>query len=310
MRVVAESGALRKSVELSSADLVLIAQAYAAKFANQPDRATAKAMEALALARERARSDPANEDAQNELGAALQCAALFGNAKDAIPYLEDQASLFEGMLARDPHNPTRWRNDALAHKYIAGYLITSEDFDRAFPHLRRAEELDESAVRAAPNNPERKMGLAIDLSQWGEYYQGKKDFAKAIQYTQASLAIRRELASADPKDNWAKDRLSFILTWLGDLQMDVSARNALVSYKQARSITQQLPTESLRTQRLAVSISGMGNAYRKLGDVQRSCVSYAESMKLYREVLKSSPGYADVAEATERAYSSCPDANP
>jgi serine/threonine protein kinase/tetratricopeptide (TPR) repeat protein len=287
----------------------LVAQAEAAKFANQPARAAAKATEALALARERARSDPASLGAQFQLGAALQCAALYGGVKDPIPYLEEQTSVYEGMLAREPNYPA-WRRDAaLAHKYVAGYLITGGDLDRAFAHLKRAEELDEIAVRAAPNNPERKMDLAIDLSQWGEYYQGKNDFAKAIQYTQASLTIRRELVSADPKDSRAQDKLSYILTRLGDLQLHVSARDALASYKQARSIAEQLQIDSLREERLAISISGMGNAYQKLGDVQRSCAAYAESTKVYREVLKSSPIYAHKAEENEKAYSRCPGAN-
>jgi eukaryotic-like serine/threonine-protein kinase len=284
----------------------LVAQAEAAKYANQPARAAAKATEALALARERARSDPASQDAQFQLGAALQCAALYSGTKDPIPYFEEQTSVYEGMLARAPNNPA-WRRDAaLSHKYVAGYLITGGDLDRSFAHLQRAEDLDEIAVRAAPNNPERKMDLAIDLSQWGEYYQGKNDFAKAIQYTQASLAIRRELVSADPKDSRAQDKLSYILARLGDLQLHVSARDALASYKEASSIAEKLQIESLREQRLAISISGMGNAYRKLGDVQRSCAAYADSMKLYREVLKSSPIYADKAEENEKAYSRCP----
>jgi tetratricopeptide (TPR) repeat protein len=288
---------------------VLIAQATTARYAKDPARAAAKATEALALARELARSDPASEDAQFELGAALQCAAVFGGVKDSIAYLEEEASLYEGVLARNPGNPDWHRNAALAHKYAAGNMIGNGDLDHAFAHLKRAEELDESAVRAAPNNPERKMDVAIDLSQWGEYYRGKKDFAKAVQYTQASLVIRRELASADPKDAWAQDRLSYILTQLGNLQLHVSALDALASFKQAKSIAEQLRTESLRVERLATSDTGLGDAYRKLGDVPRSCAAYAESLKLFREVLKSSPSYADDAEETEKAYSRCPKTN-
>lgn len=283
----------------------LTAQAAAAKAANQPDTASAKATEALAIAREGVRSDPASQDAQFQLGAALQSAALYSGVKDPIPYLEEQVSVFERMQAHDPGNEAWHRDAALAHKYVAGFLLSSGDLDRAFEHLKRAEELDGIALRAAPNNAERKMDLAIDQSQWGEYYEGKKDFAKAIQYTQASLAIRRELASADPQNAWAQEKLSYILTRLGNLQLHVSASDALASYKEASSIAGKLQTESLRAERLAFSTSGMGTAYRKLGDVQRSCAAYAESLKLYREVLKSSPGYAAWAEATEKAYSSC-----
>jgi tetratricopeptide (TPR) repeat protein len=304
--LVAQSSSIKANEVLDDA---LIAQAGAARYADESATAAAKATEALALAREIVRSDPASEGAQFQLGAALQCAAEYGGVKDPIPYLEEQASVYEGMLARNPANPDWPRNAALAHKYIAGHLITSEDLDRAFAHLKRAEELDQSAVRAAPNNPQHKMDLAIDLSQWGEYYQGKKDFAKAIQYTQASLAIRRELASADPKDAWAQDRLSYILSRMGDLQLQTSARDALASYQQARSIAEQLNTQTLRVERLAISLSGMASAYRELGDVQRSCAAYAQSLPLYRQVLKSSPVYAGQAEAAEKAYSHCPQAH-
>jgi eukaryotic-like serine/threonine-protein kinase len=286
----------------------LMAQAQAAKTANQLDRAATNAMEALSLAREHARSDPASKDAQFELGSALQCAALYGTTKDRIPFLEEEASVFERMLGRDPNDLNQMRNVALAHKYVAGNWITSGDFDRALTHLKRAEELDETTVRAAPNNPERRMAVAIDLSQWAEYYESKRDFAKAIQYSRASLAIRRELASADPKDAWAHDRLSYILTQMGDLQMHVSAHDALASYRQARSIAEKLPIESLRTERLATSTSGMADAYRKLGDVQHSCAAYAESMKLFRDVVKSEPRYGRAAEDVKKSYSRCPDA--
>jgi eukaryotic-like serine/threonine-protein kinase len=304
--LVAQSPSGRAKGALISA---LTAQASAAKAANQPDTASAKATEALAIARESVRSDPASQDAKFQLGSALQCAAVFGGVKDPIPYFEEQSSLYEEMWVHDPGNSAWQRDAALAHKYAAGYLITSGDPDRAFPHLERAEELDQLAIRVAPNNAERKMDLAIDQSQWSEYYEMKRNFAKAIQYTRSSLAIRRELASADPKNAWAQEKLSYILTQLGDLQLHLSATDALRSYREARSIAEKLQTESLRTERLAISTSGMGNAYRQLGDNQHACAAYAESMKLYPEVLKLEPSYARKAEGARTAYSNCPEAN-
>jgi tetratricopeptide (TPR) repeat protein len=288
---------------------VLIAQAYAYKDANRSAKAVAKAMEALAIARERVRSAPTNRDAQFQLGSALQCAAAFADAKDGLHYLEEQASVFEDMLAHEPWNPDWLRNAALAHKYIAGRLLSNRDLDGAFAHLKRAEELDESVVRLALNNPEHKMDLAIDLNQWGEYYEQRKDFAKAIQYMRASVSIRRELVSADPKNARAQDRLAYGLTDLGDLQLNVSARQALASYREARSIAEKLQMESLRAQRLATSTSGLGDAYQKLGDVQQSCAAYAESVKLYRALQNSSLKDDSRAEATARAYARCPNPN-
>ena len=188
-----------------------------------------KAKEALQVARDRLRSDPASTDAQFQLGSALHCRAAFGIGKDKLPYLEEEASVFDQMLDRDPFNPDRMRNAALAHKNIAGLLIGSEVLSDAFMHLKRAEELDAALVRTAPSNPEHKLDLAIDLGQWGEFYDGKGDTAKAIQYTKEGLAIRRELVSADPKDMRAQSRLAYSLSRLGDLLINTSVRQALAS---------------------------------------------------------------------------------
>ena len=123
------------------------------------------------------------------------------------------------------------------------------------------------------------------------------------------LAIRREVASADPNNVWAHDRLSYILSRLGDLQVRVAARDALASYREAASIAEKLPNASLREERLAASTSGLGKAYGKLGDVQRSCAAYAESVQLFADVVKSSPSYSETAAATRKAYGRCPGAN-
>lgn len=287
---------------------VLTAQANGVRFAGQPAKGLALAREALQLARDRARSEPASKDAQFQLGSALNNLAFFGTVKDGLPYLAEEAAVFEGMLAHDPDNLRDRRAAALAHKYIAGTLIGTGDLDGSFAHLQRAEELDDACVRAQPN-PEHKMDLAIDLGQWGEYYHGKNDFPKAIQYTQKALAIRRELASADPKDARAQARLSFILSQMGRLQLHVSARQALKSYQEAESVAQRIQTEFQRVPVLAGSLFGMGNAYRKSGDEQRACAAYARSLQLYREFSKNSPRYANEIAREEKAYSRCPQAH-
>jgi tetratricopeptide (TPR) repeat protein len=286
----------------------LTAEAYGAKYANRGRRGAAIAMEALQIARERVHSDPASDDAQLQLGAALHCVAAFGEFKDNIPYLLEEASVFEGMLTKNPDDLNRRRNAALAHKNLAGTMLSLEDPDKAFIHLQRAEELDAGCVRKAPHNPQHKMDLAIDLGQWGEYYEAKNDIAKAMQYTRSALAIRRELASADTKNMWAQNRLAYSVNRLGDLQLNVAARQALASYQEARSIAERLQPESERVIRLAHAISGIGAAYKKLGSVDRSCAAYAESTKLYSEIGVQSSIYAIEAAQAEKAYSLCANA--
>jgi tetratricopeptide (TPR) repeat protein len=285
----------------------LTAEAYGAQYANQGAKGVEKAMEALQVARERARSDPTNADAQLQLGAALHCAAAFDDLKDGRPsqYRLEEAAFFESMLAHDPENPTRLRNAALSHKYIAGILIGNGDPDGAFVHLKRAEELDSACVRRAPNSPEHKMDLAIDLGQWAEYYEWKNDIAKGIEYARAAVAIRRELAAADPADTRAQDRLAYSLTRLGDLRMIVSPNRALSSYRQARSIAERLQTESQRVALLARLSLGIGRAYEKLGDRGRSCSAYAQATGLYPGLVKQRPFLAAEGAEAEKAYSRC-----
>ncbi|HYL39540.1 MAG TPA: serine/threonine-protein kinase [Bryobacteraceae bacterium] len=286
----------------------LIAQADGARFASHDAKGATKAMEALQVARERVRSDPANADAQRQLGAALQCAALFGAPQDGLPYLQEDASVFEGMLAQNPGDLDRRRNAALAHKYIAGRCLSLRHPDDAFAHLKRAEELDAACVRAEPNNPEHKMDLAIDLSQWGDYYQEKNDIAKAIEYIRGALAIRRELAAVDPKNMRTQDRLAYIVLRLGDMQLRVSARQALATYQEARSIAQRLQPEFVRAEQLAPAIWGIGDAYQKLGDAGRSCSAYIEAAKLYH-VLAQTPLYAAEAAEADKVAARCRDAS-
>lgn len=285
----------------------LTAQAYGAKYAKQTAKGVTKAMEALQVARERARSDPASVDAQLQLGAALHCAAGFSEltAGPVSNYRLEEASVYESMLAHDPDNPTRLRNAALAHKYIAGTLLTTGDTDGAFVHLKRAEELDAACVRAAPNNPEHKLDLAIDLGQWAEYYEWKNDIAKGLEYSRADVAIRRELASADPRDTRAQDRLAYSLSRLGDLHLKASAHQALASYEEARSIAERLQIESQRSALLAPLFLGIGRAYEKLGDRARSCSAYGQSAKLYPDLVKQEPFVAGEAAEAEKAYSRC-----
>jgi len=277
----------------------LIAQANGALFADDNAKGRALAIEALRVVRERARSEPDSAGAQRQLGAALQSVAAFAPAREGLPYLQEEASVFEKILAQNRGDLDGQRNAALAHKYIAGRCTWMGSPDEAFTHFKRAEELDESCVRSEPNYPEHKMDLAIDLSQWSDYYEQKHDIAKAIENTRTALSIRRELAAADPNDMWAQNRLAYIVIRLGYLQMHTSARQAMASYREARSIAQRLQPESVRAERLAYAIWGIGDAYKKLGDDGRFCSAYVEAANLYG-ILKRSPLHtAAVARAEE-----------
>jgi tetratricopeptide (TPR) repeat protein len=285
---------------------VLTSQMYGSLYANQPEQAAAKANEALQIARQRVRAEPASEDAQGQLGSALHAMAEHGDPKAGRPFLIEEAAVYQRLAARDPKNTEFLRDAALAHKYLADLSLGSGDQEGAFPHLQRAEELDRACARAAPNNPTYKMDLSNDLGLWGGYYEGKQEFTKAIPSREQSLAIRRELVAGDPKDVHAQERLAFALTRLGDDQVNVSPRQALVSYQEAKSIAERLTPESLRAARRADVISSMGDAYRKLGDEERACAAYAEYLPIARELAKRQLSMAANLTHYEKLSSTCP----
>ncbi len=214
--------------------------------------------------------------------------------------MTEAAALDEAVLARHPADPQRQRNVALMDKYLAGSLLQQGDLKGAFPYLKRAADLDESRTVHAPRDPVAKLDFAIDLSQWGTYYSMKKDIPSAIEFTRRSLALRREIAAANPKDAWAQDRLVFILGRLGDLQLERSPREAISAYREALSVAGK-PEER------AQAMAGMAEAYGKLGNQAASCAAYANAAKLYREIAKGpqKARYAPNAADTEKAYAMC-----
>jgi tetratricopeptide (TPR) repeat protein len=249
--------------------------------ANDFAKAEVRAKEALQIAREVARSGAEEDDAQSSLSKALSLTGMVTNGENRLAYLAEAARANEALLTRKPDDQDRQRSVARIEKYIAA-IFYPRDPDRAFEHMKRASELDEQRIKKSSNDPIAKLDWAIDLSQWADYYEMKKDLRKAIDFTRRSLALRREIAAANPKDAWAQERLAFILQRLGSLQLTPSADQALASYKEALAVGGDPRTR-------ADSFAGVGAAYQKLGNELAACASYAESAKAVSGAPQDSP---------------------
>jgi hypothetical protein len=78
----------------------------------------------------------------------------------------------------------------------------------------------------------------------------------------------------------------------------------MATFREARSIAQRLQPESVRAEQMAYAISGIGDAYQKLGDSERYCSAYVDAAKWY-EILKRSPIYAAAAAKVEEIARGC-----
>lgn len=280
-------------------------KAWACERTGNPGQGERWSEEALGLARDLVARSKGSDEAESELAAILLTAADFVSGERQIAYRTEAVSLYERLLAGKPSDATRQRNLALAEKYLAGGLLFHGDADRAYSHLKRVDGLDEPRAKQAPNDPVAKLDWVIDLSQWAEYYKLKKNIRTAVEFTQKSLALTREIAAANPKDTWAQERLAYFLGQLGTLQLEYSPAEALASYKQALALGRDKDD-------LAVLLHGAAMADSKLGNVRAACANYAQATRLYRELLQGPlrQYFAARAAVAEAAYAQCGPVNP
>ncbi|MBZ5610271.1 MAG: serine/threonine protein kinase [Acidobacteriia bacterium] len=119
--------------------------------------------------------------------------------------------IFEELLSHQPQNPERQRNAALGHKSLFTFCIEAHDPKTAEAHLSRAEQLDQSRVRADPSNRQARLDLSFDYSEYGTLYaDAAHDNATALTFFEKALAIREDLSSSDPSDVRLLDRSGWL----------------------------------------------------------------------------------------------------
>jgi hypothetical protein len=145
---------------------------------------------------------PRNETGLNTLS------RLHFARRDYPGFLAVAERLHHQFPAKDSYH----RNVALGHKYLSGNAETREE---RFAHAREAERIDSERLAAEPGNTERKLDLSFDLSMLASYSGDRGDWRAAQDYFARTVAIRRELAAADPRNARYQERLAAGLLYLG-----------------------------------------------------------------------------------------------
>jgi tetratricopeptide (TPR) repeat protein len=281
-----------------------IGQVY--KQTNGGARAEAYRKETLAMARELQKQNPGNEDAEILLANSLYDMAAVARDSQSLGYRLEALPIFEELLRAKPSDPKRQRNAALIHKLIAAYW-KGPDIDRALPYLQRALALDEARLANDPGNQGAKLDVSFDYSQFGTYYETKKDLPTAIEYQRKTLAIRRDLAASDPQDVWKQDRLAYALTSTADLLIETNDyRSALAILDEARRISERLGlSDPRRIDDYAGTLFSIGDANRGIGSEQAACEQYSKARGFYRKLGPSSSGAPMLAQL-EKEMATCP----
>jgi tetratricopeptide (TPR) repeat protein len=272
------------------------------------DRAKAEAYrkETLAMARDLQKQYPGNEDAESLLANALFDMAALTLDSQSLGYRLEALPIYEALHRASPSDPARQRNAALINKYLAGYWLKVEPA-QALPYLQRAMQLDEARLANDPGRAATKLDLSIDYGQFGEFYQKEHDLPSAIEYQRKTLAIRRDLATSDPKDVWKQGRLAYALTSTADVLIETrDYRGALAHLGEAKRISERLGLADRDTiTNYARAMFSTGVVYRAIGNERAACQQYSQAGDLFRKVGQPGADPKTLA-GLEKALASCP----
>ncbi len=209
------------------------------------------AREALQL-RETLRAE-ASENVARQSGLAnahfaLANALQVARSPEAVSHRKQAVDIFEAQLAAVPDDSLRQRSAALAHKMLGGYFL-EHDPPAALPHLERALALDEKRFAALPNDSVAPMDVAIDLGQLAAFLSRNGRKSDALPYAIRSVALRRKLLTADPKDARMQGRLVFALNLEAFIRSSLNQKaDAKLLYQEAHQFAVALANaDSSRT---------------------------------------------------------------
>jgi tetratricopeptide (TPR) repeat protein len=174
----------------------------------------------------------------------------------SIPVWERVLALYEAQLARQPEAVQVKRNVALTSKYLADALDNVDRRPEALTHHRRAMELDQSRLEAAPNDRQAQLDAAISYTALAIAVEHlDQDVAQAAELVERSIVLRRRVVEADPKDVQARERLVYGLTLLAQYQR---RRGEL-------AVTRSLLLEAIDIQNAVLQRTGDNSGRRQLG---------------------------------------------
>jgi tetratricopeptide (TPR) repeat protein len=138
--------------------------------------------------------------------------------KEALPIWKQALDEYTRIEQSDDKTPQSQRNVALIEKHIAGVYYALGDYSDSLSHDRRAVEIDEKRLAAEPQSPTARMDLSFDLVELGSCLHELRDETAASDNLRRAIALRRDVAAADPHDFRAQSELETVLRITGVLR--------------------------------------------------------------------------------------------
>ena len=210
---------------------------------------------------------------------------------ESVEVWQRATAYYDGELVKNPESAELRRNAALMRKYLSSTLAVLGRHQEAEPHFRRALELDELRLRAAPDDRQTRLDAAISNGQMGEFLERSGQLPVAADYFARSVQLRRDAANADPKDVMARARLAYGLMTLSRIRRKLGAlEDARDPLHEAVEIQQGL----VRVQNDLSSRLQLADFWSEVGELDEAeskrstaCDAYRQSSRLFTEATAS-----------------------
>jgi tetratricopeptide (TPR) repeat protein len=191
-------------------------------------------------------------------------------------------------LARHNDNAELRRSEAMALRELAQTLLMQGDVAPALRAARQSLEIMESLIARSPRDPQLRYQFSLSHNRIGEVLSREGQYEAALGAFQQSLAIRRELADADP----AQQRgLALSYERVGDAQARLERRDdALKSYRESLAVRERLADGEPDN---AEAQSDLAFGYERVGAMAESDDSavgyYDKSLVIRRKLAADEP---------------------
>jgi tetratricopeptide (TPR) repeat protein len=205
----------------------------------------------------------------------------FDGAEQAYREADRRFDAFQGE-----RTATHLRDHGFALKRLGGVLLRTGKFDESEAAYREALALDEAVARLDAR-PQTRYDITFTLSDLGLVQSRRGHWADAVVLWKRALAIRQEMADADPKDIRALIGVATIYGRLGGA--------ARVAKDFAGCVAIYRDELKLRDRLIAVS----GRLPARVSEQAWARLRLAEALLENAATVKPSAGAAMIAEARE-----------
>ena len=221
---------------------------------------------------------------------------------EALPIWKQALTDYTKLQELANRSPQANRNVALIEKHMADVYYALGDYTDSLAHGRKAVEIDEARVAAQPQSPTAQMDLSFDLVEQGWCLHELRHEQEGWDSLSRAIALRRQVAAADPHDFRAQSELENVLRIAGVFRSRAGALNEALSFQQqAASAGAALHARDPRNMDESVSFAldcfELGDIYREIATkgATRDSEAWGAALANFREaqrLAENIPGWA------------------